>query len=276
MDTNFSIKDIDKVDYWFLDSVIRSSHELHWIIPYDRDFTTHRDRTPGTLTTNQIVEVMYRLFQDGFLSAITPTDYQLLDSELIDNLLAKSFSPSRQEIKIALYREENVSGDSSLEPEFEENDLIYFVTKQGGARWESVSQPKWNQYFRGSREWETIYQEIWDLYISRKSRIICGADREIIKKILSIERLLEHPQFIRYPIAGTEIWQTFTPWYPVYWKTLPCGYLVSYQVEFVEVDENLESANKSPELIEQIKQAKEWFWDITHWWRDYYTENNID
>lgn len=265
---------MNKIDYWFIDSAIRIPKTFHWIIPYDQDFIADRDRTPGILTTNQIVEVMYHLFQDGLLSAITPTDYQLLDSEHINNLSAKSFSPSRQEIKVALYREENVSGDSSFEPEFEEDDLIYFVTKQGGKLWESVSQPKWSQYLRGSREWETISQEIWYLYFSRKSRIICGADREIIKKRISIEHLLEHPQFIRYPIAGTQIWQTFTPWYPVYWKTLPCGYLVSYQVELVEVDEKIESANESPELVEQIQQAEEWFWDITHCWRDYYTESN--
>lgn len=268
---------MNKIDYWFIDSAIGIPQTFHGIIPYDRDFRAHRDRTPGILTTNQIVEVMYHLFQDGLLSAITPTDYQLLDSEHINNLSAKSFSPSRQEIKAALYREENLSGDSSFEPEFEEDDLIYFVTKQGGELWESVSQPKWNQYFRrNNNEWEFLSTEIWDLYISRKSRIICGADREIIKKIISIEHLLKYPQFIRYPIAiaGTEIWQTFTPWYPVYWKTLPCGYLVSYQVELVEVDEKIESANESPELIEQIQQAEEWFWDITDWWRDYYTESN--
>ena len=136
------------IDYWFLNSTIVLPTSFNWIIPYDEYGISDIDRTLFNLTTNQIVEVMYRLFQDGILLAITSTNLKLLDSELIDNLLTKSFIPSRKEIKAALEQKEELSIDNNLEIEYIEEQLLYFVTKQGGKQWESVANPKWNQFFR--------------------------------------------------------------------------------------------------------------------------------
>ena len=262
------------IDYWFLNTAIVIPTSFNWIIPYEEYEVSDVYHTPFNLTTNQIVEVMYRLFKDGILLAITSTDLKSLDSELIDNLLTKCFIPSRKEIKTTLEREEELLGDVNLELEYREEELLYFVTQKGGQLWEFWSKPKWNQFFRRCiLNWESVSENLWNNSIPPYGSIFCCANQEFGEKIISIEPLLDYPDFIPYPIKGSVTWGKFTPWHPTYWKTLPCGYVVSYQVELVKIDKNTEQSNESPELIEQKKQAREWYKNITNWYKNYYNDN---
>lgn len=256
---------MSKIDCWFLDLALYVPVNFLTIIPYDQCIVPDAYQTPSNLTTDQIVDVLFRLFQDGFLLAITPADLDSLDTHLINKLLTKAFIPSRKQIKAALDRE-NFSEEKRCGKYFEK-ELYFFMTQKGGELWETWSQPKWNQFFRRCiLNWESVSDILWNNSIPPSGNIIRCANREIGEKIISIEHWLDSPQVIPYSIKDSAIWETFTPWYPTYWKTLSCGYVVSYQVELVEIDEDVETISKSQELIEKRKQAGEWYRNLINWY----------
>jgi H2-forming N5,N10-methylenetetrahydromethanopterin dehydrogenase-like enzyme len=131
-----------KIYYWFLNFVAGIPNSLGLIIPYDRDgiFTPEIDIlfTPFKLTTNEIIEILHGLFQDKLLLAITSTEfeklkllylYSLENKLTVDELSAKGFTPSFQEIKAQFKQEEIIVGQEKL---------YYFLTPQGRDMWESV------------------------------------------------------------------------------------------------------------------------------------------
>ena len=262
---------MNKLDYWFLDLAIEIPAPFSLIIPYHRSGVLDIYRTPLDLTLDQIIEAMHRLFQDGYLLAITPMNLRSLDIPLINNLSVKGFIPSRRAIEAAFQQEENSCTEEDLYQEFRDGNLFYFLTKKGGALWETLSKPKWNQFFRrGSFEWEFIPKSIQNQSLYLNSNTIWCSDRDIGTQIIKIEHLLDYPEYVPYPIAGTEKWETITPWYPTYWKTLSSGCVVSYQVECIELDKNVEYLNESQDFINQRRNAREWYKNITSWYTNYY------
>jgi hypothetical protein len=260
-----------KTDYWFLDLAIEIPTSFSLIIPYDRSEVLDIYRTPLDLTLDQIIETMHRLFQDGYLLAITPMNLSSLDTPLISNLSAKGFTPSRRLIKSAFQQEENLCTEEDLYQEFRDGDLFYFLTEKGGKLWETVSKPKWNQFFRrGSLEWEFMPKFIQNQSPHLNNDTIWCADRDIGTQIIKIEHLLDYPEYVPYPIVGTEKWETITPWHPTYWKTLSSGFAVNYQVEYIELDQNVEYLNESQDFINQRKNAREWYKNIAGWYKNYY------
>ncbi len=263
---------MSKIDCWFLDLAVKTPVSFRTIIPDDQCIIPAPYLTPSNLTTNQIIDILFRLFQDGFLLAIAPADLEFLDAPLINELLTKAFIPSREQIKTVLDREN--FRDAELDSEFYSKELYFFLTEKGGKQWEFCSNPKWNKYFRRCiHNWESVSEILRNNYIPPNGSTLCCANRKIGEKIIAIEHLLERPQFIPYPIKDSAIWETLTPWNPTYWKTLPCGYAVSYQVKLVEVDENVKNPNEPQELIEEIKQARKWYDDVTNWYTRCYQEN---
>ena len=130
-------------------------------------------------------------------------------------------------------------------------NAFYYLTPQGGAKWEALSHPDWNLYHR------------WCFNIENKSEII-GADRQLIEKLLSVSYL--HSEI---PIPETETWDEIEPWHATYWKTLPKAYRVSYQSKNFEYSID---SNTSQEWIEANKQAHSWYSKILQW----YTEPELD
>lgn len=269
-----------KIDYWFLNFVKDFPNPFSLIITYDRCQELYDNRykalyndidifrVPSTLNTNQIAEIVYGMFQDELISAITSTDLEELESlhttsitdPNIDQLLTRSFKPSFREIRIALESEETLAGQ-----EYDRKEtLYYFLTLQGGELWESIFKPKWNQYL--TRRGNGINQ------------IIDCVDPTVAQKLISIEYLISFDnENTYYYIPGTEIWETLSPWQVLYWKTLPIGYSVSYQTKQIEVDKSTESK----ELREEIRQAEEWLIDNWNWctreyFDDWLTESNQD
>ena len=256
-----------KVDFWFLNLAVLSPISFLTIMPSDQCIVPDPDLSPFDLSTNQIIDFLFNLFQDGLLLAITPADLNSLKSQLINELLTKAFIPSRKEMKEALDRENFVEVNSYNE--FDDKELYYFLTEKGAKKWESVANPKWNQFFRRCiLNWESVSENLWNNLIPPHRRIFCCANQKFGEKIISIEHLIDYPEFIYYPIKNSIIWEKFTPWHPTYWKTLLCGYAVSYQFELVEVNKNIEQSDESPELIKQKKQARKWFKNISNWYEN--------
>jgi hypothetical protein len=256
---------INEIDYWFLDISVEIPISFDLIVPYDRYEVYDAYLTPYNLTTNQIIETMYHLFQDGLLLAIDSRNLKSLNTTLIKELLTKGFSPSYKEVQIAFQPKENLV-DNSFQ-EIDEDYLLFFLTEQGGEQWEKISNPKWRQFFhRGTKDWDFIPQAMKDQYYQFNSNTIWCADRDIGAKIIEIEHLFDYPKYCCYPIKGTEIWEILTPWHPTYWKTLPHGYLVNYMVELIEVDKNPNKINESQNLLKQRKDARDWYKNISEWY----------
>lgn len=252
------IKDVDeKIYYWFINQANTSPHMIGLITPYDQYDSPNANIniycTPLYLSTDRTADVLLELFENELILGIKSSERDnvwetYLNSPhrpKMEELIAKSFIPSYQEIKKALKQEES------------DDELFYFLTPKGGELWEAIFQPKWNQYLRRSGDGIT--------------RLIDCADPDVGKKLISLEYLLSFDrENVHCSIPGTEIWETITPWQVLYWKTLPVGYSVSYQSKHIEVNK---SAVESKELREEIKQADEWLTDICNWYaKDYFDE----
>ena len=262
---------MSQIDCWFLDLTMSYPVTLRLIKPYDQCIVSDPYFTPSNLKTSQIVEILYRLFQDGFLLAITPEDFDSLKTTLIQELLIKAFIPSLEQIKAGLTQGKFSSIRKENDTYFEDN-LYFFLTEEGGKQWEYWCKPKWNQFFlRCINSWESVSENLWNNSIPPCGSIISCTDKKIGEKIIAIEHLLDTPQIVAYPIKDSVILEKFTPWHPTYWKTLPSGYAVSYQAELVKIDENY---YKTEELTEEKKQAREWYKNITNWYTKYYQKNN--
>ncbi len=132
--------------------------------------------------------------------------------------------------------------------------VVYYLTPQGGERWEAIARPDWNKFLINNLDCMYPYEEI----LARK--------RENIEQLLAYgEYLLEYNR----PIPGTEVWEVLEPWEVTYWKTLPRGYRLNYQPE--KFDEELH--NQSDEEFEYYIpteteiQAKKWYKNIKKWYR---------
>ncbi len=169
-----------------------------------------------------------RLFQKGDILAAFPTDE---DKENIRDVIL-----TMPQIQAHL--------DGKL-------NAFYYLTPQGGTRWEALSNPDWNLYHK------------WCFKIDSESEII-STDRKLIEKLLSVSYL--HGEI---PIPETETWDELEPWQATYWKTLPKAYRVSYQSKNFEYCIN---SNTPQEWIEANKQAHSWYSKILQW----YTEPEFD
>lgn len=129
----------------------------------------------------------------------------------------------------------------------------YYLTPQGGARWEAMAHPDWNKFSIVNFLGQFPYEEGF-----------FGTQREIIEQLLALEHLI----FMYEHIPGTEKWNVLEPWEATYWKTLPRGYHVS--CEFQPNDECLDYQKEgaSPELIEEYKQALQWYENMKKWYTD--------
>lgn len=89
----------------------------------------------------------------------------------------------------------------------------YYLTPQGGAKWEALAHPNWNQFVT--------------IFFSDNSGEIIGTQRQIVETLLAIDCFMDHKN-----IPGSEVWEVLEPWEATYWKTLKKGYSVCYQQEY--------------------------------------------
>jgi hypothetical protein len=227
---------MDKYEYWFLDSAIKDVIGLSWIVPNEQNCLAV-NRLALDLNVAEISGVLDRLFQRGDLAATTPADCLFQRGDLA---ATRGFTPSHEQIVAALN---------------EQIPLSYFLTVQGGERWEAYSKPDWSKYFSGVMNLDTQEAELE------------GATKNVIDKYLEVKCFLSN---IYWCISGTEIWETLTPYHATYWKSLPVGYRVRYQFKEGEIF----SPSETDLNYSEYQQANEWYSNIRKWYIDYFAEES--
>jgi len=128
----------------------------------------------------------------------------------------------------------------------------YYLTPQGGDRWEAMSHPDWNKFYIANF-----------LGIFSYEKGILGTRREIVEKLLSIDRFV----LLRQHVPGTEVSKVMEPWPATYWKTLPRGYHVSYETQNnSEYLDELEEKSAPPELVKSYQEAYQWYDNLKKWY----------
>ncbi|MEG4214073.1 hypothetical protein QUA27_01385 [Microcoleus sp. Pol14C6] len=214
---------IHRIEYLILSSVIEHYESLKNVA------------SDWRLSHAEVAVAAERLFQKGYILAGFCTE---------DDKLIEGITLNRSQIQAHL--------DGKL-------NALYYLTPQGGARWESLTHPNWNHYrqwYMGSRR-----DEITGLI---KSEITC-CSRQIIEKIINLSEHLESQTIL----LETCVWEKIECWEATYWKTLPKAYKVTYQYRHFEWCIN---SNTPQEWIDKDRQARQWNSEILHW----YTEPELD
>jgi hypothetical protein len=245
--------EIDTIDYWFLESAVEDIIGFSWIVP-DETGDIGINRESLNISIHDMAKVMQRLFQDGNMLAINSADLNFLYFEQkeilnIDLLSEKGFVPSLKQIKSAL-KQQNLQGI------YADEELYYFLSAKGGDLWEYFSHPEWKKHIN--------YKiQATDIEIS-------GVDLDIITKFLELYHLFSYDsQNIYHLLLDTQIWNEITPFQCVYWKSFSLGYKVSCQIRSEKVDRESIASNKK--LLNQRKEANNWYRDMTQWHLNYNT-----
>ena len=133
----------------------------------------------------------------------------------------------------------------------------YYLTPQGGARWEAMAHPDWNKFSIVNFLGQFPYEEGF-----------LGTQREIIEQLLALDRLF----FMYKHIPGSEKWNVLKPWEATYWKTLPRGYYVSCEFQHSDFFPWKLDDNTPAEIVEEYKQASQWYENVNKW----YTNPSFD
>jgi hypothetical protein len=217
---------MDKAEYWLLSSVIEDRLPLRLLVSSDLEL--HLNRRGHGLPYLDLINTLHRLFERGDLIAHYMSRYpgELLDSDErpVFEQVGDYFTPSRQEI------EAGVRGAAPI---------YYGLTRQGGSRWEGISNPNWNRYLDDS------------YYFPQRAEII-SANRGLI------ETLYAHQAELGWvPVTGTEVWDVVSPWRVTYWKTLSMAHRLQFQWHERELPRNL----FAPELHDWLRVIRRWYTD---------------
>ena len=129
----------------------------------------------------------------------------------------------------------------------------YYLTPQGGARWEAMAHPDWDKFFIVNFLSNFPYEEG-----------ILGTQREIIEQLLAVDRLI----LIHEHIPRTEKWNLLEPFQATYWKTLPRGYHVSCEHKSSDFCPWELDNNTPAEIMEDYQRASQWYENLQKWYTD--------
>ncbi|WP_155968903.1 hypothetical protein [Kamptonema formosum] len=163
------------------------------------------------------------------------------------DILAEVYRDGTKFSDVAMTLEEiQATLDGKLQP-------YYYLSAEGGSRWEAVFSPNWNRYYK------YVCRDYRSGKIPEYECEILSADRQLIKKLLSVSTYI----WSEVPIPGTEVWDVLEPWQATYWKTLPRAYRVRYKAR-----QNNRGTNTSPKEEAAMRQAYEWFSEIQKWYAE--------
>lgn len=124
----------------------------------------------------------------------------------------------------------------------------YYLTPQGGAKWEALAHPNWNQFSSG-------------FFGCPDNKIgIIGTHRQLVETFLAIDCFMGGHKHI----PGSEVWEVLESWEATYWKTLKNAYFVCYQQE-----SNywyLDYKYTPIDWVESYEQAGRWYAQMTKWY----------
>lgn len=160
---------------------------------------------PLDLSVSKLAEIIFSLFEGGYISVIDDTGC---------NYLKTDFIPSYEAVLASL------CGTGDLNP--------YGLTDLGGKLWEQYSNPNWDYFTRGGLYYADNPHTCF-------ARIPCTSRETLEQHLLaaqiipSYEVWSEHSH--QHPlIPGTVTWKTLEQWHATYWKTFDHGFEVEFQV----------------------------------------------
>jgi hypothetical protein len=219
-------QNIERGEYWLLDSVVEASLSLSALVVENIEETFNREG--HGLGISDLINTLYRLFQREYLIAYYRPSVDML------NLAVEEFLPTKEEIRAGLV------GDLSF-------IFCYRLTAQGGMLWESLSMPNWNLYISPFCS-EEMEEEI---------NCIEAGSRQILDDFLAFE--LAHPfKTVDHESIG---FKTIEPWEATYWKTLPTGYQLTYWVQDIPYDtqESLIKSCAFDSIFFRWKRQNKWY-----------------
>ena len=203
---------MNKDEYWLMDSVVEGWCPLVWLVAENVGEILNR-RDHG-LNRDELMSVLNRLFRQG----------DLLAQPMRQSSEKEVFIPTESEIEAAFSHRLN---------------CCYGLTLQGGARWEAVSQPRWERYV-----YNTVYFE------PQKGEII-ASDRDLVEQF---DSLTQHDSDTAI-VPGSRRWDVLRPWQATYWKELPVGHRLSFTYEWV-----VRSTEPSdPEIRDSLEKIQNWY-----------------
>ena len=158
------------------------------------------------LSAEEAVALFHQMFVGGDLLAILHRDLdQIRGGTVFEKLLSPNpfFIPSPEAVKTAQLFEN--PGETSL---------LYLMGPRGAARWEAFTKADWSRYILDEGEYSPDGKRIHTL-AGQRERVEFALDRFF-------------PEETR--VFGTEQWTTSTPWDATYWKRLPTGVVVTFEV----------------------------------------------
>lgn len=189
------------VDYLLLDYVwnalMEASSFSYWGHPSENRWTF--SPPPHNLADNQLADRLLRLLALG-----------LLFSQINGQVLPK---PTRSELL------DYIRMDIQSRPRFQDCFFIG-LTPRGGDLWEGHFSPDWSKYYCGVG---FDYDEESDLPIPPSFRLE-AREEDFLRYVF--EAYLK----TRVPKPGTVKWERLEPWHVTYWKDLPYGYRVEFEV----------------------------------------------
>lgn len=220
---------MDKIEYWFLDAAIRQKIPFDWLSAGNVDELLNRPH--HSLSQPELLAVLERMFARGDL---------FLEYMNLRGQSSRTQAPSGDELQRALF---SVRDPWLGQPE----RVLYGVTSQGGALWETHSQPKWEYFFEEGYGADPDEGEM------------SAQTRELIEERLA---LIPFDSFVKDIVSGSIRWSVLQPWEATYWKRLPLGYHVEFT--YLPLTEAEKLARSDPE-----NRMHEWYRRLGRWYAGY-------
>ena len=225
-------------EYWFLDSVVEFELPLGLLTSPVLEETLNR-KGPG-LDYAGIVETLLYLFEAGYLFAQRMSNFLSRQRTIRDSTtgapiprrpLGKPFTPTREELEASLRHKA---------------PMDYGLTAQGGAKWETMSQPNWERYTEFS--YGDLYQQT-----SERAVEVLAMDKALGEQYLFFAK--KYPDLF---VLSSATWNVLNPWEATYWKRLPVGHQLQIK------------CHEYPSVLYQDEAFNTWYDSIKSWYTNPY------
>lgn len=132
-------------------------------------------------------------------------------------------------------------------------NAFYYLTPQGGAKWETISKADWNKYYTG-------HFGKYDIETGLYEAETISPSRELIENHLKVSGYLDN----HIHLPETVMWSEVEPWQATYWKIVPFAYKINYKYRNIKrsIDSN------DPQECELDKQIKKLFAEMQQWYTE--------
>jgi hypothetical protein len=221
MNTHIRKLSISRAEYWFLDAAIELRVKVDALNPDYTDLESLLNRPHHNLSHRQVAETLYHLYQHGDIIFLSDPEFDT------HRYWEYAVPVTLTEIEDAVFGQGRTY-------------LFYLLTLQGGALWETCSNPDWSRFFNTSS-----YEGI---------EIVCGGSREVVERYTFIV-------YYRQPIIEeSKVWTELLLWQATYWKTLPRGHRLDFRYKHL--------APWEKQIDEPSWVNKEWI-ALNRWYANY-------